>query len=159
MTKQIAAKSKELKSLVTQLDYLDPATAEARPQRTELHVELFDDAVPAGSTIFASPGHPTNYVGIDKGKVFSGQKALKRTSKGLAQDVIEKVTDIAVPSNGKVYVHVYIDPEDVPKTLMIQYHSSGWLHRAVWGDYDAIQWGTTGTTERVRIGDLPKPGE
>jgi len=33
-----------------------------------------------------------------------------------------------------------------------------WLHRAVWGDYDAIPWGAAGTTERVSLGDLPTTG-
>ncbi len=159
LDEQVAARSKELNTLVAKLEYDDPATADPPPKRTELHVELFDDIVPAGSRITASPGHPPNYVSPENGKVFSGKKALKRTAEGLAQDVVESVTNIAVPSNGKVYVHVYIDPADVPKTLMIQYHSSGWLHRAVWGDYDAIQWGAAGTTQRVLIGEMPKPGK
>jgi hypothetical protein len=50
---------------------------------------------------------------------------------------------------------VWIDPKDPPKTIMIQFHKGDWKHRAVWGDYDAIQWGAPNTTERVKIGALP----
>jgi hypothetical protein len=33
------------------------------------------------------------------------------------------------------------------------------LHRAVWGDYDIIPWGTPNTPERVHMGALPASGE
>jgi hypothetical protein len=42
---------------------------------------------------------------------------------------------------------------------MLQYFKGGWLHRAVWGDYDAIDWGARNTTERVLIGPLPEAGQ
>lgn len=42
---------------------------------------------------------------------------------------------------------------------MLQYFQGGWLHRAVWGDYDAIDWGARNTTERVLIGPLPELGQ
>jgi hypothetical protein len=156
---KIVAKQKELKATVAKLAYTDPATIEPRPKASALDVVLFDDAIPAGSKITASVGHPPAYVTAENGKVYSGKRALKRTDKGLSQDVIEKVAKVDVPQDGKAYVHVYIDPKDVPKTLMIQYHSTGWLHRGVWGDYDAIQWGAAGTTQRVNLGALPEAGK
>ena len=156
---QISAKDKELERQVAKLEYTDPATVEPRPVPAEFDIVLFDDAIPAGSKIIASPGHPPDYVSAGNGKVHSGDKALKRTAKGLAQDVVDQVTGVEIPPGGRVYVHVYIDPANVPKTLMIQYHTSGWLHRAVWGDYDAIQWGKAGTTERVHMGKLPDVGK
>ncbi len=39
---------------------------------------------------------------------------------------------------------------------MLQYFKKGWEHRAVWGDYEAIQWGAAGTAERVNQGPLPE---
>ncbi len=38
---------------------------------------------------------------------------------------------------------------------MLQFFKGGWLHRAVWGDYQAIDFGRPNTTERVLIGPLP----
>jgi hypothetical protein len=156
---QIATKQNQLKSLVAKLAYIDPAIVKNKPGASVSNVVLFDDTIPPGSKITASPGHPTKYVSAKDGQVRSGKTALKRTDKGLTQDVIEQVVNVASPPGGSVYVHVYIDPKDVPKTLMIQYLTTGWLHRAVWGDYNAITWGAAGTTQRVHIGKLPEVGK
>lgn len=93
------------------------------------------------------------------GQVFSGSKALKRKDVGLAQDVIEDMPPKAISAGAKLFAHVYIDPADKPKTLMLQYFKGGWLHRAVWGDYDAIPWGKPGSTEKVKAGPLPESGK
>src|SRR6185503_16081857 len=45
------------------------------------------------------------------------------------------------------------------KTIMLQYHTTGWLHRANWGDEDAIPYGEKNTTQKVLMGALPKAGE
>lgn len=42
---------------------------------------------------------------------------------------------------------------------MLQFHRSGGDHRAVWGDYDAIDWGAVNTTQRVHMGPLPEAGQ
>ncbi len=42
---------------------------------------------------------------------------------------------------------------------MLQYFKKDWEHRAVWGDYEAILWGTAGTAERVDQGPLPELGK
>jgi hypothetical protein len=57
-----------------------------------------------------------------------------------------------------LFAHVYLDPKDPPKEIMLQWHTSGWLHRAYWGE-NAIPWGRDNSSERHRIGDLPKTGE
>ncbi len=156
---QIAVKQQALDGAAAALTYTDPAEAQPAPAAQAFDVVWFDDEFPAGGKVFASPGHPTTYVTAQDGKVLSGKKALKRVDKGLAQDVVEGTAALEIPAEGKLFVHVFIDPNDVPKTLMIQFFKGGWLHRGLWGDYDAIPWGAANTTERVRIGDLPKAGE
>ncbi len=156
---KIAAKQKELDDAASMLAYVDPATLDPRPPASEFESVWFDDDIPAGSRINASPGHPTLYITADNGKVFSGKRALKRTHEGLTQDVVEGVTTMEVPANSRIFVHIYINPADLPKSVMIQFHTSGWIHRAVWGDYDVIPWGAAGTTERVHQGKLPEAGK
>ncbi|MEX2217111.1 MAG: PSD1 and planctomycete cytochrome C domain-containing protein [Phycisphaeraceae bacterium] len=156
---KITAKNSELEAAASKLAYTDPAMVEPKPAASTFDTVLFDDTIPEGSNITASPGHPPTYVSAENGKVHSGKKSLKRADKGLTQDVIQNVTNVEVTQDGRVYVHIYIDPNDVPKTVMIQYHSTGWLHRAVWGDYKAIEWGAAGTTQRVHIGPLPEAGK
>ena len=156
---KIAAKQKELDEAAAALAYVDPVAIEPRPAAAEIETLWFDDDIPQGSRIAGSPGHATQYVTSDSGQVFSGKKALKRTHKELSQDVVEGSPPLEIPASGKIFVHVYIDPLDQPKTLMIQYFKGGWNHRAVWGDIDTIQWGAANTTERLRIGDLPQVGK
>jgi len=156
---QITAKQKQLDELVASLDYTDPATVQPPPTAEVLEQFWFDDEFPSGSRVSASPGHPTTFVTVESGQVLGGQKALKRIDKGLAQDVIEGAPPLEIPPAGRLFAHVWIDPDDPPRTLMLQYFQGGWLHRAVWGDYDAIDWGARNTTERVLIGPLPELGQ
>ncbi len=142
----------------TKLAYSDPAAGPGKntPQTTE--DIWFDDAFPTGK-VFASPGHPTEFVDSRTGKVFSGSKAIKRKDGGLAQDVIEGMPAKTIPVGARLFAHVYMESSDKPKTLMLQYFKGGWLHRAVWGDYDTIPWGKPGSNEKVNAGPLPETGK
>jgi hypothetical protein len=156
---QVAAKQKQLDERSAALTYTDPATVQPPPAPQTLEQVWFDDEFPTGSRVSASPGQPTNYVTTAGGQVFSGQRALKRTDAGLAQDICEGAPPLEIPPDGRLFVHVWIDAAQPPKTLMLQYFKGGWLHRAVWGDYQAIDWGRANTTERVLIGPLPETGK
>ena len=63
-----------------------------------------------------------------------------------------------MPPGAKLFAYVYLEPTDAPKAIMLQYHTGAWLHRAVWGEYEAIQFGQPGTTEKVDMGALPNTG-
>ena len=156
---QIRAAEHLLKEKASTIAYIDPASLTPPPAPRDLDTVWADDEIPAGAKITASPGAPTQFVTADKGPVFSGKRSLKRQDKGLAQDVVDFGSAIEVPQDGKLYAHVYLDPSDPPKTVMLQYRTGDWKHRATWGDYEAIDWGAKGTTERVNLGGLPKVGE
>ncbi len=156
---QIAAKQKLLDERSAALAYTDPATVQPPPPAQTVEQVWFEDDFPTGGKAFASPGHPTVFVTAENGKVFSGQRALKRSDPGLAQDVFEGTQPLEIPPDGRLFAYVWIDEKDAPKTLMLQYNKGGWLHRAVWGDYNAIDWGRANTTERVLIGPLPEVGK
>ncbi|HVX15720.1 MAG TPA: PSD1 and planctomycete cytochrome C domain-containing protein [Pirellulales bacterium] len=153
---RMADLQKQIDEKAAAVAYADPATVEPRPAADLVEQVWFDDDFPAGSHVFASPGHATQYVTAADGRVLSGGRALKRVDKGLAQDVCDGSPPLVIPPSGKLFAHVWIEAADQPKTLMLQYFKAGWLHRAVWGDYDAIQWGQAGTTERVLVGPLPE---
>lgn len=154
----LAAAEAELSRLARAAAYADPATARDKPAPVVLEDLWFDDSFPQGR-VFASPGHPTQLVDATTGKVFSGSKAIRRADPGLAQDVIEGMPAKSIPKGAKLFAHVFIDPANKPRTLMLQYFKGGWLHRATWGDYDAIAWGQPGTTQRVNAGPLPEAGQ
>jgi hypothetical protein len=156
---KIAGTEKKIKEALAAVDYTDPATAQPRPAIEETETVWVDDDFPAG-TKAQSKGEPTNWITADQGPVFSGKRALKRTGSGVAQDYFSGgTTPFEVPPGAKLFAYVYLDPANPPKAVMLQFHKGDWLHRAVWGDYDAIQFGKAGTTERVPMGDLPDTGK
>jgi hypothetical protein len=164
--KQLAALDARASQLQKTLDeklaavaYTDPADILPAQIAKVTDDIWFEDHIPAGAKITASPGHPPLFITAATGKVFSGKRALKRVDAGLAQDVIENTPPLTIPADAKLFAYVYLDPKNPPKTLMLQYFKNGWEHRAVWGDYDAINWGRPHTTERVSAGPLPKTGE
>ena len=155
---KIAALQKQLDEQAAQAVYSDPALADPRPLVSSVDDVWFDDEIPGGK-LTASPGAATQFVTSDDGQVLSGKKSLQRTDPGLAQDVIDGTPPLTIPGDAKLYAHVWIDPDNRPRSLMLQYFKGGWLHRAVWGDYGAIDWGKPNSTERVLIGEIPEAGK
>ncbi|MBU6239962.1 MAG: DUF1553 domain-containing protein [Planctomycetes bacterium] len=161
MDQRISQAVAELEQAVQKLTYNDPAKAEPRIEPMTLETVWMDDAFPPDGNLFASPGQPTMFVSSDANNpVFSGSKSLKRTDPGLAQDVWDQAkTPLAIPQQGKIFAQVYLDPSNMPQSIMIQFFKNGWLHRAMWGNYDAIPWGAANTTQRVNMGALPEAGK
>lgn len=154
----IANAKSRLPIALAQVTYSDPAAQSPAPPARTLANVWADDDVPAGWRVSASPGAATQTVTAGNGQVASGKRAWKRQDKGLAQDVFEGGTPFEIPSGGKLFASVYLDPADPPKAIMLQYRTSDWKHRAVWGDYHVIDWGAANTTERVHQGPLPSAG-
>jgi hypothetical protein len=155
---KIAASQERIRAAIVKLDYKDPATQKPAPAVQTSEVVWFEDGFPAGVKADSS-GAPTKFVTKDHGPVFSGTTALTRTAEGVAQDYFSSGASFAIPPNGKITAYCYIDPQDEPKAIMLQFHTTGWNHRAVWGQEGAIPFGKVRTPEKVTMGELPKAGE
>ena len=78
---------------------------------------------------------------------------------GTHQHFFEAATEtLAVAAGDRLFAWVHLDPENPPRTLMLQWHAGNWEHRAYWGE-NLIAWGADGSVGRVRAGDLPTVGE
>ena len=154
--KQFAAKQAELDARAAALPYVDPATVQPRPAVAEYETLWIDDDFPKGSK---TTGTPTWVTLEDEGAaVFGGSRAIKRTEKGLGQDFFEGGATLDIPSDARLFAYVYLDPANLPRSIMLQWNKGGWNHRAVWGDYDAIEWGSKNGFEKVHMGPLPEAG-
>ena len=154
----IKAAESKLKQQIASLKYEDPATLNPKPSVTSSQNVWFEDGFPVG----AKPEHtgaPTTFVTKAQGPVSSGERALKRTGKGVDQDFFAGGVKLDVPPGGRITVDCYIDPANPPKSIMVQFHTGGWNHRAVWGDEGAIPFGKVRTTERAYLGALPEKGK
>lgn len=97
---------------------------------------------------------------IEGERVFSGKRTLTRTDQGLAQDYFTGAPQpLLVGEDDVLFAYVFLDPANPPKAIMLQFHVGDWLHRANWGDEDAIPFGEKGTTQKLLLGALPKTGE
>jgi hypothetical protein len=157
---RIGAAEKQMNEALAKIEYTDPAMLQPRPPVEETETVWLEDDFPANAKPETNRPTPATWVTAENGQVFSGKRALKRTDTELAQDFYSGgAAPLEVPPGAEFFVNVFIDSADVPKAIMLQFHKDGWKHRAVWGDYDAIQFGKAGTTERVHMGDLPDTGK
>ncbi len=157
---KIAALQKQIDDRIAGIVYVDPATIDPVPPPQPVEQIWLEDDFPTNGRV-VSVGHGTKFVSVDdKELVFSGKRSLKRTDSALSQDVWENgTTPLTIPAESKIFASVFLDPQNLPQSIMLQFFKNGWLHRAVWGNYDVIPWGTANTTERVLMGELPKAGE
>jgi hypothetical protein len=158
LEQKIAAAQARTQEAIAKLDYVDPASLNPPPPVQTSEVVWFEDAFPPGATA-QNAGGATTFVSSDKGPVHSGKLALRRSAKGVAQDFFSGGATFEIPANGRISVHCYIEPKDLPKAIMLQFNVGGWNHRAVWGEEGAIPYGKVRTPERVMMGPLPKAGE
>lgn len=159
---RVAEVEAKITKQVAEVVYVDPGTLTPPPEAKAVETVWADDGLPEGWKIAASPGAPTRQVKRGEGQPepYSGDRAWVRQDKGLAQDVAESgASPLVVPTGARLFAYVRLDPADLPKAIMLQYRTGDWRHRAVWGDYEVIDWGAKGTTERVHQGGLPKAGE
>jgi mono/diheme cytochrome c family protein len=116
-----------------------------------------DDTLPPGAA--SKEDVPWDFVGKPDHPVYSGRGSLASKARGVRQFVFEDAGAKLVVGEGDVlFAHVYLDPKNPPREVMLQWHTAGnWSHRAYWGA-NAIAFGKDGTPERLPMGKLPEAG-
>lgn len=157
----IAGLEKTIEEQAASLDWTDPATLEPRPEPVASETIWMDDSFPEDRTGVTWLGHETEFVNIGPAPgIAFGNLALKRKDAGLAQDVWQlESRKLEIPQNATLFAWVFLEPSDVPQTIMLQYFLNGWMHRAVWGNYDSIPWGKPDSPEKFSMGSLPETGK
>ena len=143
------------------VEYVDPATLQPRPEPERIETVWLDDEFPPGAAVKSSGGHPTAWLTGDAAAgVRSGQRSLERTASAIGQDFFESgAAEIVVREGEEIFAHVWFDPANPPTSVMIQFHTDAWKHRAVWGEPNVIPWGDLGTASRHHAGPLPEAGK
>ena len=101
LDQKMAASQTKIREAIKSLNYVDPTTLNPPPPVQTSETVWFEDAFPVGANVEAS-GEPTKFVSKDKGPVFSGNTALKRTATGVAQDFFSVGGKFEIPPNGKL---------------------------------------------------------
>ena len=160
LTEALPGLKKSLDDALAAVVYTDPATADPKPEPTRVDTVWIDDEFPPGAAVKAGSGPSTNWlVGKAAGEAFAGQRSLDRTATGVGQDYYDSgAAAITVAADAEIVAHVWLDPANPPKAVMLQFYAGSWEHRAVWGDPAVIGWGQAGKASRFHAGPLPQPG-
>lgn len=150
----------QLARVIDSLSYVDPATLTNQPPPAPSDTVWVDDAFPDGANVAADGKDAYRWITKAEGPVASGQRSLRLSGKGLHQVFFTKSSRaITLGTETQWFSDVYLDPEDLPKAIMIQFHTEGWNHRLIWGEEGAIPYGTKGTPEKLHLGPLPEAGK
>jgi mono/diheme cytochrome c family protein len=148
---------KEIAEEVALIRYDEPADVKAPEAQPRAEYVWIDDGLPAGvkEIIGSGPNVRWAFGGGRGHPVFSGEKSLKLTAKGVTQNVlVEASPGLSVGVGDKLFAYVYLDPSNTPKEIMLQWHTDTWKHRAYWGE-NRIPFGRDNSPERLRLGPLP----
>ncbi|HIA28490.1 MAG TPA: DUF1553 domain-containing protein, partial [Planctomycetes bacterium] len=93
--------------------------------------------------------------------VHSGERSrLQKSTDKIIQHYFDQATrKVTVGQGDRLYAWVYLDEKDPPKTVMLQFYSGNWNHRAFWGG-DRINFGTIGSDapDHRPMGTRPETG-
>jgi len=121
-----------------------------------------DDNFPEGVDALGNGGGGEVFEFVNKPDhpVYSGNRSHRRSSHGRGQHLVQNAkVGLSINDNTTLFSYVYLDPNNPPKQIMLQWNDSkSWEHRAYWGE-GKIEWGQENTSSRKKIGPLPKMGE
>jgi len=144
----------------TQFDgtvYYDTVGIESRTPQEPEDFAWIDDDVPSGGER-QGDGSTWNWVGRDQVKVKSGLRCLKRKGGGgLNQDYFINAKPLELHAGDRLFAYVYLDPDDPPRSVQLQFNNGNWEHRVRLGE-EAHGAGREGGAD-YRAGDLPPSGE
>jgi hypothetical protein len=154
---EIAAVKTQVAEAVKKIEYQEPPGASAAPSGPHEFVWI-EDELPAGAKPNTDDGGWQFVSEVDR-PVFGGQKASYRKAEGVRQHYFtDAESGLVIGPGDKLFAHLYIDPTDPPKTVMLQFNDGDWEQRAFWGE-DLIPFGSTGTESKRHLGPLPEAGK
>jgi hypothetical protein len=115
-----------------------------------------DDSLPPAAK--PQGDKPWNFVSNPDNPVFSGTAAVRGEATEMFQHVFENARALTIGEGDVLYAHVFIDPTNPPKEIMLQWNSGAWKHRAYWGE-NLIGFGADNSAERKPMGPLPRTAE
>lgn len=170
--RQVAAKArlregltgvaKEIETILDALEYKDARAGETLGPLDRKDRVWFDDDLPEGAKPQGNEGASSwkLVTAPEGGAVLSGEKALVRTATGLSQHFFTGAKNkLVIGAQDKLFAYVYLDPENPPETIQLQFnHKGSWEHRAFWGADKAYGAGRNNASN-LHVGDLPEIGQ
>jgi hypothetical protein len=158
--RQLAAVQQKIRDELARIQYVDPAESGSEESQSAVAQRSdyvwIDDAVPSGAQLQGNS--PWEWVQAPDHPVHSGKKSMRRQAQGLSQHFFTGAKPgLKIGEGDVLFAYVYLDPQDPPQTVMLQFNDGTWEHRAYWGE-DRIPFGAGGGPNHLHRGELPEPG-
>jgi glycosyl hydrolase family 9/cellulase-like Ig domain-containing protein/Big-like domain-containing protein/Calx-beta domain-containing protein len=122
-------------------------------------VAWVDDTLPSGALAYAEGGDVWNWINANPAPTAGARAHQSTVAAGLHQHFFEWASQmLSVGVGDTLFAHVYLDPANMPRQIMLQWSDGSWEHRAYWGE-NLISYGTKDTTSRKYMGPLPAAGQ
>lgn len=149
----------QIAALLADANYVDPSPAAKLGILEEGESIWFDDKLPDGAKPQGDGPDPWRFVSGEDHPVHSGENSSVRTGNGLTQHFFTDANPkLTVGTPGRLFAYVYLDPNNPPETLQLQFNDGSWSHRAYWGADKAHGAGQKGPAN-FHAGDLPETGK
>ncbi len=148
---ELDAIEKEAAADLKQVYYEEPPEVKG-PAKAPTETVWIDDDLPAGAMVQG----PWPWVSAP---VFSGARSLKQSGDGVQQHSFTGAAPLVLHPGAKLFTHVWLDPKDPPKAIMLQWNDGTWEHRAYWGADACLLVGRADGPNHREAGPLPKPGQ
>ncbi|MCS5630943.1 MAG: DUF1549 domain-containing protein, partial [Pirellulaceae bacterium] len=133
ITGEIKQQAELVQKILADAKYTDSFSGDDYPTFEKSDRIWFDDMLPAGAKPAANPG-PWAFVEGPDHPVYSGKNSSTRTGTGLIQHFFTGATDpFVIAENDILFAYVYLDPDNPPETVQLQFNDGTWEHRAYWG--------------------------
>jgi len=117
-----------------------------------------DDALPAGAQSGADGGDSWNWVSSDPSAYSGSLSQLSSAGAGVHEHYFSGAFQtLPVAAGDVMFASVYLNPQNVPSEIMLQWNDGSWEHRAYWGASE-VTYGANGTASSYYMGPLPKAG-
>ncbi|MHB8521951.1 MAG: Ig-like domain-containing protein [Limisphaerales bacterium] len=118
-----------------------------------------DESLPDGAVPGADGGDGWNWISSNPAPYSGLLASQSNLAAGLHEHYFFAVSTPLIVNTGDVlFAYVYLDPDNVPSEVMLQWNDGSWEHRAYWGT-DAITYGADRTAGRSYMGPLPAAGQ
>ena len=156
---ELTSLDNRIKELLGSIDYRDTLADATLGELEQGDAIWFDDALPSGAKPQGDGAYHWKFVTAPEHPVHSGKNSSIRTGGGLTQHFFDGANPrLKIGNPGRLFAYVYLDPENPPETIQLQFNDGSWNHRAYWGADKAHGAGQTGAAN-FRAGDLPETGK
>lgn len=156
---QLVEVRNKIKIALDNFQYTDPLPDQSLGGIARNDIPWFDDDLPEGAEKSGDGDKNWQRVTAPDSPVFSGTASIRRSAEGLSQDVFQKAAKpLEIGEHDQLFAYVYLDPEDPPETIQLQFNDGAWEHRAYWGANKGHASDKKGAAN-FHAGDLPPVGE